>query len=142
MNREAFEELLNNAIKSAEGIGYSHGCGYFGKIDANDEKDVAEEKLLAEFDRLTAEVERMRWHYPERGELPPVAGAEAWEEEIFIETKYKRTTARLAQAYLDDPLSEPNLLRWRQLHYCGADAPLYGVNDIVRWRYIDDEVTQ
>jgi hypothetical protein len=63
MNRDEFEKLLIEFSNAAAGSWRMNTIAAYNKA-SND--------LLAEFDRLQAEMERLRWHRPDLGEFPDV----------------------------------------------------------------------
>ena len=87
----------------------------------------AESTILAEFDRLTAELDRLRWHYPERGELP---------DSSLLE---------MSDVIATNKLGQDGYAVWQTTYF-----DFYGYNDldelcrmelqpeeINRWRYIE-----
>jgi hypothetical protein len=71
-----------------------------------------------EYEALEAEVKRLRWHYPERGELPD---KEAWCE-IEFDDGLEQNFAHAAW------INETNFY---------DEDKTYVIDEVVRWRYIE-----
>ena len=129
---EAKMENLFDYIERAEHIDAS-------SIDDDDYEEIqalyelavdTKQEIITAFDAQAAQIERLRWHYPEQGEIPPLDHkikfiAEIKNGDIGFEMLYWFITYKAAGVDVHE---------WKDGCWSGMT---YTIGDIKRWREVD-----
>jgi hypothetical protein len=117
MTREEFNEVM---VKFSDAV-FDGGIANAQNNDLSQHhhfatSEVWRSKIMSEFDRLTAELDRLRWHYPSKGELP-----ERDEPGEDISVIYEHSCGQMGITTKDRQpdvyFFENRVTRWRYIEY-------------------------
>ena len=117
---------IREKLERVDFLSFSQGSDYVrsgqnDKVIDDREPDInkIQEQIITAWEAMEAEIERLRWHYPDRGELPP-------EENIFAEVGLITVSEYNYYTYKGDG-------SWSDGCWSGRWITS---NEIIRWRYV------